>query len=914
MMRRVREFEREPSGMRRMDMRRAFGVSVLWVVTAICVGGSGRDCAAQANPQPAAKQSIWTLGIYTGPSPQTLTINGTNFLSSSTLTYNGAVPTAIFAESTHSLLSLGGVSDQAALGTYRAIATNPPPVGSGLNPLNSTAAGPAVSLSPTSLAFASQVVGTTSPAKAVNLSNSGASPLSISSLGVAGVNAGDFLQTNTCGSSVAAGASCTISVSFRPTTWGPRRSALSIVDNAGGSPQMVFLTGVGTGASLSPASLAFLTQPVGTSSPAQTVTLANAAGAPLHVWQVGFGRGGNPGDFTQTNNCVGTLAAGANCTISVTFTPTATGPRAATLLVSDDGGGSPQALALMGSPGPEVTIQPQGQSVTAPATATFSVTGSGPGTLSYQWYKNGAAISGATSASYTTPATTWGTNGAAFTVTATNSYGSTTSAPAILTVYPARTQNLAPVGPVLIGGQPQNQEVVEGTSATFTATAIGTEPITYQWNENGAPISGATSASYTTPATTSADNGESFTVTVTNSVNSLISAPATLTVVSSPVAPSIITQPFSVSVGQGNPASFYVVAAGSAPLSYQWSKNGTPIANATDASYTTPPTTSGDDKEQFTVTVTDSAGVMTSSAATLSITSTVYGLGGFAPVIPGNPNNLTGVQFRFEVVTNQSQGLKIVFGNHTLTTPGSTIYYNIETNVYSGTQAFANGGCTTWPLLGTYTEAEASLRNATPDYPFASRQQSAVGSSINTSDPVNWPIQTYLIDDLANTWKSDSISQISINGVGGLVTIQQADTLPNASSFQRCGLPMLYGTYRMWTITTQMSGYPTVVNQVVAPDADARYILAAAAMSFYSEFLNGPGAFAVQYWNFAYMSESNPVWTPVSTLMTNWNYDGSGQDFGVHVVSVSGQDLVEFSNVPGNSYLPGNLPFAIAAP
>jgi len=50
-------------------MRRAFGVSVLWVVTAICACGGGRDAAAQANPQPAAKQSIWTLGIYTGPSP-----------------------------------------------------------------------------------------------------------------------------------------------------------------------------------------------------------------------------------------------------------------------------------------------------------------------------------------------------------------------------------------------------------------------------------------------------------------------------------------------------------------------------------------------------------------------------------------------------------------------------------------------------------------------------------------------------------------------------------------------------------------------------------------------------------------------------------------------------------------------------
>jgi len=87
-----------------------------------------------------------------------------------------------------------------------------------------------------------------------------------------------------------------------------------------------------------------------------------------------------------------------------------------------------------------------------------------------------------------------------------------------------------------------------------------------------------------------------------------------------------------------------------------------------------------------------------------------------------------------------------------------------------------------------------------------------------------------------------------------------------------------------------------------------------AAMQYYSEFLNGPGPFTVQYWDFAYMTESNSVWTPVSTFMTDWNYDGSGQNFGVHVVTVGGQDYVEFSNVPGNSYLPGNLPFSIAPP
>lgn len=573
---------------------------------------------------------------------------------------------------------------------------------------------------------------------------------------------------------------------------------------------------------------------------------------------------------------------------------------------------------------PSVANQPQSQTITAPNTATFTVTATGTAPLSYQWNKNGAAISGATSASYTTPATTWGTNGAQFTVTVTNGYGATTSASAILTVIAAATANLSPVGPFLIGGQPQNQSVVAGTTATFSATAIGTEPIAYQWSKNGSPINGATSATYTTPATTNADNASTFTVTVTNSVNGLTSAPATLTVTPSPVAPAIVAQPQFISVSQGNPAYYYVIATGTSPLSYQWSKNGAPISGATDSTYTTPPTTLADNNAVFTVAITNSAGTVTSSPAnpstTLSVGSQAGGLGGFQPlttlpsIYPGNPNDIIGEQFSFQVVSNQDVGGKIIFGGNALYTPGQSLNsnYNLQTNVYSWLQTFANGGCTTFPPLGTSTMAQASLRNATADFPYQSGQQPAVGSAINTSDPINWPVQTYLIDNIPNDWKSDSMSQSSMNGMQVSVSIQRSATLNDVSSFQRCGLTMLSTTYRIWTITTQVSGNPAVVNQVVAPDADAQFIWPVQAMQFFSEFLAQPGGtFTVQYWNFAFMTQSNPVWTPISTFTTMYPYDGDEQSFGVHVVSVNSHDRIEFSNVPGNSYLPGNLPFAI---
>src|SRR6059058_2664570 len=128
-------------------------------------------------------------------------------------------------------------------------------------------------------------------------------------------------------------------------------------------------------------------------------------------------------------------------------------------------------------------------------------------------------------------------------------------------------------------------------------------------------ISGATSASYTTPATTSADNSAKFVVVVSNTAGSATSNAATLTVSAGAVAPSITVQPANQTVTVGQTATFTVVATGTAPLSYQWQKNGTAISGATSASYTTPATTSADNGAQFVVVVSNTAGSVTSNAA-----------------------------------------------------------------------------------------------------------------------------------------------------------------------------------------------------------------------------------------------------------------------------------------------------------
>ncbi len=212
-----------------------------------------------------------------------------------------------------------------------------------------TSGGPAVTLSPTSLTFPTQVFHTTSAAQNVTLTNSGTSTLALTSFTILGTNSGDFSQTNTCGTTLAPGASCTISVTFTPLAKNARTASLSIADNATGSPQTVALSGTGTIVQFSTTNVAFGNQGVGTTSSAQTVTVTNASPTTV-IGSVAITlNGSNPGDFSQTNTCGSSIAAKGSCTITLKFTPTVTGSRAATISMADNGGGSPQTIALSGT-------------------------------------------------------------------------------------------------------------------------------------------------------------------------------------------------------------------------------------------------------------------------------------------------------------------------------------------------------------------------------------------------------------------------------------------------------------------------------------------------------------------------------------------------------------------------------------
>jgi probable HAF family extracellular repeat protein len=202
-------------------------------------------------------------------------------------------------------------------------------------------------LSPTSLTFSTWAIGTKSVAKSVTLANDGSANLTVSGIAITGPNAGDFAETHTCGGSLAPGASCSISVTFKPTASGTRTAALTVTDNTAGSPQKVALSGTGTTAKLSPRSLNFPAQTLGTTSAVKTATLTNVGATTFSVSSIAF-TGVNAGDFAETHTCGTSLTPGASCNISVTFRPTATGTRTAKLSITDNAAGSPQKVQLSG--------------------------------------------------------------------------------------------------------------------------------------------------------------------------------------------------------------------------------------------------------------------------------------------------------------------------------------------------------------------------------------------------------------------------------------------------------------------------------------------------------------------------------------------------------------------------------------
>ena len=206
--------------------------------------------------------------------------------------------------------------------------------------------GPVVTFSAISLSFGNQTTGTASSTQATNLTNTGVSTLTITSIGITGANSNEFTQTNNCPSSLPTNGSCNISVAFTPNGLGNANASLTVSDNAAGSAQNVPLTGTGvSGISFSPSGVTFPSQYVGTSGLPQAVTLTNTGDAVLAIASVTA----SPAAFAVLSSCGATIPVGGNCSVGVFFDPSASGIINGTLTVTDSAVGSPQTVPLTGT-------------------------------------------------------------------------------------------------------------------------------------------------------------------------------------------------------------------------------------------------------------------------------------------------------------------------------------------------------------------------------------------------------------------------------------------------------------------------------------------------------------------------------------------------------------------------------------
>jgi trimeric autotransporter adhesin len=243
----------------------------------------------------------------------------------------------------------------------------------GLDTVNLNAAAGSITLTPTSLTFAVTAVGATSAPQSVTVKNTGTGTVTLNSETITGANATSFIKSGTtCGASLAAGASCTVSVEFHPTGTGPLPASLSVADNATGSPQTATLSGTGVTAggpvvSLSTASIAFPSIAVGSTTIAQGVTLTNTGGSALTISSIGL-TGGSPASFVEIGYCGTSLASGASCGLYTAFKPGQVAALSASLTITDNAPGSPRTVSVTGTGTAMPTLGLSTASLTFPTT------------------------------------------------------------------------------------------------------------------------------------------------------------------------------------------------------------------------------------------------------------------------------------------------------------------------------------------------------------------------------------------------------------------------------------------------------------------------------------------------------------------------------------------------------------------
>ncbi|MDX2033570.1 MAG: M12 family metallo-peptidase, partial [Blastocatellia bacterium] len=484
-----------------------------------------------------------------------------------------------------------------------------------------------------------------------------------------------------------------------------------------------------------------------------------------------------------------------------------------------------------------VSSHPASQTVCPTAPTSFSVTAAGTGPFTYQWRKNTVNIPSATADSYSIASTVAGDAGS-YDVVVTGSCGTATSNAATLTVNSATS----------VGAHPAGQTVCAGQPASFSVTAAGTGPFTYQWRKNTVNIPSATLSTYNIASTVVGDAG-SYDVVVTGACGTATSNAATLTVNASTT--SVSSHPQNQTVCATAPASFSVTAGGVGPFTYQWRKNTTNIPGATSSTYSIASTVAGD-AGSYDVVVTGACGTATSNAATLTINP--------AATVGSHPANQTvcaGAPASFSVTAAGTGPFTYQWRKNTVNIPSATLStYSIASTVAGDAGSYdvvVTGAC------GTATSNAATLTvNPLPvvSLPPAAQTVCAGGTATFTAAATGSPTPTV-------QW------QVSTDGGNSF-----AD-LPGATS----------GTLTLTGVTLSQNGYryrAVFTNGCAATSSAALLTVVSCSLSSASQSFpaaGGSGSTNVT-------APSGAAWTAVSNA--GWIVITSGQ-------SGSGNGTVNFT-------------------
>jgi hypothetical protein len=492
-----------------------------------------------------------------------------------------------------------------------------------VNAWAAAAGAPAVTLTPTSLTFASTTIGATSAAKTITVKNTGTAALSITNLQITGTNFTSYNGTTTCASPLAAGASCTISITFTPTAAGTLVANMVLSDNAGTGSQTATLSGTGASAatttvSVSPTSLTFASTTVGSATAAQTVTIKNTGTAAVTLTSETL-TGTNATSFVKSaTTCTTSLAASASCTVSIEFKPTAAGSLTASLSVADNATGSPQTVALSGTgTAAALTVS------VSPTTLTFASTAAGATTAAQVITVKNTGTSAVTLTSETIA----GTNATSFLISA-NTCGTSLAAAATCTVSvefkPASAGTKVATLSVADNatGSPQTVALSgTGTAAGLTVT-LSPATLTFASTTVGATTAAqtvtikntSTTAVTLTSETITGTNATSFLKSATTCTTSLAAAAScTVSVEFKPAAAGALTA--SLSVADNATGSPQTVA-----LSGTGASSSTATVTLTPTTIAFPATVTGTTSDAQVVTLTNTG--------TASVTITGITLGG----------------------------------------------------------------------------------------------------------------------------------------------------------------------------------------------------------------------------------------------------------------------------------------------